>query len=123
MSSTRKILLVAACLMGSSAAVLKLASPAYGSDFTEFAEDEDVCRQAGTAAIKEATGATAAQRYDFAHGRCMAAHGRMRMMDAYRNAAPPDAYPSGNPDSFDYPDAFYSIPYGTPGYGYDGFSY
>lgn len=123
MFPTRKILLVAACLLGSGGGVLKFASPAYGSDFTQFAEDEDVCRQAGTAAINQATGATAAQRYDFAHGQCMAAHGRRRMMDAYRNAAPPSFYPTGNPDSFDYPGALYSIPYGTPGYGYDGFSY
>jgi hypothetical protein len=121
MGSLRLGLLVAACLLGSGAAVADLARPAHASDFTAFAEDEDLCRQAGTAAINGATGRMAAQRYDVAHGRCMATHGRMRMMDAYRNAVPP-AYPIGNPHSFDYPDAFYSIPYATPGYGYDGFS-
>ncbi len=123
MRLTGKILLLAACLVGCVAGVAKLARPAYGSDFTAFAEDEDVCRQAGAAAIKGATGPLAAQRYDVAYGRCMAAQGRMRMMDAYRNAAPPAApYPVG-PDNSDYPDAFYGIPYATPGYGYDGFSY
>ena len=122
MSDTCRILLSAVCLVGFGAAVAELSRPAYGSDFTRFAEDEDACRQAGIAAIQGASGPTAAQRYDFARGQCMVARGRTRMMDAYRNAAPPFAYPSGNPDSFDYPGAFYGIPYATPGYGYDGFS-
>jgi len=51
----------------------------------------------------------------------MAAHDRTRMMEAYRIAAPPGT-PAGNPHSFEYPDAFYSIPCATPGHGYDGFS-
>jgi len=115
MSFTRTMLPVAACL-------LALTSQAHASDFTAFAEDEDACRQAGTAAIKDASGPEAAQRYDFAHFQCMVAHFRMRQMEAYRNAAPDGAYQAGNPNSFGYPDAFYSIPYATPGYGYDGFS-
>jgi hypothetical protein len=123
MYPTRKTLVLAACLVASGATVSKLARPAFGSDFTAFEEDEDVCRQAGAAAIDGATGPNAAERYDVAHGRCMAAHGRHRMMEAYRNAAPAEGpYPVGNPHSFEYPDAFYSIPYATPGYGYDGFS-
>ena len=122
MSHSRKTFLLGAFLVGFGAAVAKLSSPAHGSDFTAFAEDEDVCRQAGTKAIQGASGPEAAQRYDVAHGQCMVAHGRMRMIDAYRNATLREAYPFGNPDSFDYPDAFYGIPYATPGYGYDGFS-
>jgi hypothetical protein len=121
MNATEKCLLAAASLAASVAAALTLAPPAHASNFTAFAEDEDICRQAGAAAINGASGPTAAQRYDFAHGTCMATHLRRRMMQAYRNAAPPPA-PFGNPHSFEYPDAFYSIPYATPGYGYDGFS-
>jgi hypothetical protein len=120
MSSPQKIRCLAACLLAAAAAA-NLARPAHASDFTAFAEDEDVCRQAGTAAIKGADGPTAAQHYDVAYGKCMTAHGRLRMMEAYRKATQPP-YPTGNPHSFDYPDAFYSIPYATPGYGYDGFS-
>jgi hypothetical protein len=119
MGPIRDVLLLTAWLAGAGAAVWAFPVPAYGSNFTAFAEDEDVCRQAGAVAIKGATGPTAAQRYDAAHGQCMAVHGRMRMMDTYRNAAPP-AY--ADPRSLGYPDAFTSIPYATPGYGYDGFS-
>ena len=52
----------------------------------------------------------------------MVAHGRMRQMGAWQDG-PPGPASSGNPHGFEYPDAFYSIPYATPGYGYDGFSY
>ncbi len=118
MSASSKLLLVAACLLGAT----KLAAPAYGGDFATYAEDEDTCRHAGAAAIQGATGPSAAQRYDIAHGRCMVAHGRMRQMGDARDDGPPGpAYP--NVHSSEYPDAFYSIPYATPGYGYDGFSY
>jgi hypothetical protein len=97
------------------------ATNATASPFTSFAEDENTCRQAASAAIHNAAGPQAAQRYDIAHYRCMVAHGRMRQIDAARNAAP-DPQPA-NPHSFDFPDAYYSVPYATPGYGYDGFSY
>ena len=33
------------------------------------------------------------------------------------------AYRDSNPHTFEYPDAFFSVPYATPGYGYDGFSW
>ena len=97
---------------------------AAASPFTSFAEDENTCRQAATSAIRNATGPQAAQRYDMAHYRCMVAHGRMRQMDSYRQAQPqPEDFRPANPHSFDYPDAYFSVPYATPGYGYDGFSY
>jgi hypothetical protein len=112
----------AACLLAFGVYLAQIAQPAHASDFTAFAEDEDACRRVGAAAIKDASGPAAAGRYDFAHRQCMVAHGTMRQMEAYRNAAPDSAYPAGNPHSFEYPDAFYSIPYATPGYGYDGFS-
>jgi hypothetical protein len=118
MTSLQKYLLAAACLAATTA---HLPRPAHANSFTDFAEDEDTCRQAGTAAINGATGPTAAHRYDAAHARCMDAKFRTRIMEAYRDAAPPP-YPTGTPHSFDDPDAFYSIPYATPGYGYDGFS-
>ena len=111
--SRRQTLLVTACLRGLAA------QRAQASGFTAFAEDEDVCRKAGAAAINGASGPTAAQRYDTTYGRCMAAHIRMRQM---AGPSGPD-YPVGNPHGFEYPDAFYSVPYATPGYGYDGFSY
>ena len=115
--------LVSACLIGLGVSATHFARPAYGSGFTDFAEDETVCRQAGTAAINGGSGAVAAKRYDFAYQRCMMAHGQMRQMDAYRQDGPyGPGYPVGNPHSFEYPDAFYSVPYATPGYGYDGFS-
>ena len=115
MSVFRKALLLAAGLACASA--LQLARPAMASGFTTFAADEDVCRRVGAAAINGATGPSAAQRYDVAHARCMIAHSRMRQMRA------DEGPPIGNPHSFEYPDAFYSIPYATPGYGYDGFSW
>ena len=99
-----------------------LAHSARGSGFSDFAADEDDCRGVGTAAIQGGSGPTAAQRYDYAYRRCMAVHGRMRRIGAAQ-ADPQAGGPAGNPHSFEYPDAFYSIPYATPGYGYDGFSY
>ena len=94
--------------------------PAYGADFATYGEDEDACRRAGAAAIKGTSGPAAAQRYDVAHGRCMAAHWRMRQFGGGPPTdGPPDA---GNVHGFEFPDAYYSVPYATPGYGYDGFS-
>ncbi len=123
MTTTRQALLITACLLGAGMSAASLARPAYAQNFSTFAEDEDVCRQAGTAAIQGASGPAAAKRYDLAHWRCMVEHARMRQMDAYQNAAPPGPGSfAGRPDNFDYPDAYYAIPYATPGYGYDGFS-
>jgi hypothetical protein len=111
-----KFPLAASCLLASCAF-------AAAADFSAFGEDEEICRHAGEAAIQGATGPTAAQRYDMAHGQCMAAHARLRWMNAYRDGPPPVAFaPGGNPDNFHYPEAFTGIPYATPGYGYDGFS-
>ena len=118
MRRTGRNLLAAACLLVAPAVTRHLICPAYGSGFTAFADDEEVCRRAGTAAIADSSGPSAAQRYDSAYRRCMAAHGRARQMNAY----PQDAYHDGSLHGFEYPDAFYSIPYATPGYGYDGFS-
>lgn len=109
----------AACLLAAAAA-LPIGQTARASGFTAFAEDEDACRRIGAQAIGAAAGPEAAHRYDAAYGRCMQAHIRQRQMGAY--AGFPLA-PRGNPHGFEYPDAFYSIPYATPGYGYDGFSY
>jgi hypothetical protein len=119
MAVIRKVFLVAAGLLAVGVSASKLASPAYGSDFTAFAEDEDVCRAVGAAAIKGASGPSAARRYDVAHGQCMAARGRMRWMGGYQGGG---VYPGADRHSYDFPDAFYSSPYATPGYGYDGFS-
>jgi hypothetical protein len=113
-------ILLAACLLALATAAAKFAPAAHAQNFSAFGEDEDICRQAGADAIKGAAGPEAAQRYDMAHARCMAAHLRMRQMDAYRNATPP-RYPT--PNGLGVPDAFYHIPYATPGYGYDGLSY
>ncbi len=122
MSIARTLLLSAACLLGTGVSAARFSRPAYAGDFATYAEDEDVCRRAGAAAIQGASGPAAAQRYDIAHGRCMMAHGRMRQMGDGLDGGPPGpAYP--NVHGFGYPDAFYSIPYATPGYGYDGFSY
>jgi hypothetical protein len=107
---------LAASLLAIDVSAVRLA---HAGDFAAFGEDEDVCRRVGAEAIKGASGPAAAQRYDYAHWQCMVAHGRMRQMGAYPYGPPPG---TGNPHSFDYPDAFYSIPYATPGYGYDGFS-
>ena len=51
----------------------------------------------------------------------MAVHDQMRQIRAYPDASPPGGFDRG-PHGFEYPDAFYSVPYATPGYGYDGFS-
>ena len=120
MSSTRTLLLVTACLLG---AALKPAGPAHASGFADFAADEDTCRRVGAAAIKGGAGPEAAQRYDFAYRRCMAYHGGQRQMGAYAAGPPGPGYRDSNPHTFEYPDAFYSVPYATPGYGYDGFSW
>jgi hypothetical protein len=119
MAPIRTALLAAASFLAIGLTTTYFTQPAHAGDFSAFGEDEDICRQAATAAIKGASGPTAAQRYDYAHWQCMLQHARMRQMGAYSNGPPPDL---GNPHSFDYPDAFYSIPYATPGYGYDGFS-
>ena len=121
MPSARTLLLLSS-LLGIAVCAAKMSGSAQGSDFTAFADDEDVCRRAGAAAIGGGSGPAAAQRYDAAYGRCMVAHGRMRQMGAYAAGPAGPAYPKGNPHSFEYPDAFYSVPYATPGYGYDGFS-
>jgi hypothetical protein len=100
---------------------VRFASLAWASDFTAFAEDEDVCRRVGAAAIGGGVGPAAAQRYDAAYGRCMFAHGRMRRMGGDPQGGP-GGPPAPNVHAGEFPDAFYSIPYATPGYGYDGFS-
>ena len=115
----RTAILAVCCLLAASVP----ARHALASGFTSFAEDEDVCRHVGELAIKGESGPSAAHRYDDAHARCMQARGQQRMMDAYSGAANGAGPRTGNPLSFGYPDAFYSIPYATPGYGYDGFSY
>ena len=120
MTHTFRVLVIAACVLTAA----QIERPAYGSDFTSFAEDENVCRQAGAEAIKGAAGPEAAHRYDMAHWRCMAAHGQARQMRAYQDDGPPRPGDfTGRPDNSDFPDAYYSVPYATPGYGYDGFSY
>ena len=124
MVTVRNILLATLCILGVGVSAAHFTLRAYGSDFTAFAEDENVCRRVGTAAIKGGAGPAAAQRYDFAYRRCMVSHGRMRQMGAYQESGPPGpGYAGGNVHGFEYPDAFYSVPYATPGYGYDGFSY
>ncbi len=124
MALRSKILVGLAWLVAFATPAAYFARSAYGSDFSAFSDDESVCSRLGGAAIKGAADGLAAQRYDTAYRRCMAMHLRTRQMEAYRQGGPySDAYPAGNPHSFDYPDAFYSVPYATPGYGYDGFSY
>jgi hypothetical protein len=124
MVTASKFFLAATCLLGPGISGARLVQPADASPFTTFAEDEDACRQAGSAAIRGASGPSAAQRYDFAYRNCMADHGRRRLRGAYAEGAPAFAgYAAGNLRSGEFPDAFYSIPYATPGYGYDGFSY
>ncbi len=122
MHNTLKLLLVTACVFGS---VVKPTRPAHASGFTDFAADEDTCRRAGTAAIQGGSGPAAAARYDYTYRRCMAFHGNKRQMDAYAGGppGPGPAYRDSNPHTFEYPDAFFSVPYATPGYGYDGFSW
>jgi hypothetical protein len=103
---------------------LTLAAPlsAAATPFTDFADDENACRQAGAQAIADATGPQAAQRYDYAYNTCMAAHIRARQRGAYRAGPPIPPERLGNPHTAEFPDAYYGIPYATPGYGYDGFS-
>ncbi len=114
-----KLVVVVTCVLGCLASTLL--TPAFGSGgFTAFAEDEDVCRQVGAAAIQGASGPTAAHRYDGAYRGCMFAHGRDRQMRDYADQA--EYGIPGKPNG-DFPDAYYSVPYATPGYGYDGFSY
>jgi hypothetical protein len=119
MHPTRKTL-AAARLLAAAILASNYAPAAHAQNFTAFGEDENICRQAGATAINGASGPEAARRYDIAHARCMAAQFRKRQIDAYRNATPP-AYPT--PYSVGAPDAFTHIPYATPGYGYDGFSF
>jgi hypothetical protein len=96
--------------------------------FATFGEDEDACRHVGAAAIKAASygeihsDALTARSYDQAYQRCMFEHGRARQIAQMPGARNTDG-PPGNVHSFEYPDAFYHIPYATPGYGYDGYSY
>ena len=119
-----KTLLGLTWLVALAAPTTYFARPAYGSDFSAFSDDEGVCSRLGGAAIKGAAGGLAAQRYDAAYRRCMATRMQTRQMQAYRQGgAYGGAYPGGNPHGFEYPDAFYSVPYATPGYGYDGFAY
>jgi hypothetical protein len=118
MANTRKIagkLLTAALILTAAAHP----RPAKAGGFTAFAEDEDACRHAGAAAINGVTGPTAAQRYDSTYQRCMFFHIRQRQIGAYADHAPPSPY---NVDRSQFPDAYYSVPYAAPGYGYDGFS-
>jgi len=112
MQSTLPVLLVSFGLLAP-----QIVRPAQASGFTAFTEDEEVCRRVGTAAIGDAVGPAAARRYDFATQRCMFAHIRRRQMGA---AHPPEPPAASNTVGF--PDAYFAIPYATPGYGYDGFS-
>ena len=119
MSLLHKPFLAVVGLLSAGLTVMPVVRSAHASDFTAFAADEDVCRRAGAEAIGTASGPSAASRYDMAYRRCMAMQGRRRQMGAYADGAGP----VGNPHGFEFPAAFYSIPYATPGYGYDGFSY
>jgi hypothetical protein len=130
MPTIRITILTAACLLAGCVAPgpPPLAPPGAGGNFAAFGQDEDACRQAGAAAIQAApadTTDTPARRYDFAYRQCMVMHGQMRQMGSFSGTvaagAPP--YRRDNPHGFEFPDAFFSVPYGTPGYGYDGFSY
>ncbi len=117
------LLLGTALLAGCALPPPPLAPPGLGGSFAFFGEDEDICRKEGQAALAASANADAptnARRYDYAYQRCMFLHGQARQMRALAADAPG---PVGNVHSFEYPDAFYSVPYGTPGYGYDGFSW
>jgi hypothetical protein len=106
-----------------TALLLTATYTAHASPFTDFADDENACRQIGAQAIAGAAGPKAAQRYDYAYNTCMAAHVRARQLGAIQAGAgpiPPERL--GNPHTAEFPDAYYSLPYATPGYGYDGFS-
>jgi hypothetical protein len=118
------ILLGTTLLAGCALPPPPMAPPGVGGNFAAFGEDEDVCRKAGAAALgsaadPDADAAANAHRYDYAYQRCMFMHGQARQM---RAMTADDPGPGGNVHSFEYPDAFYSIPYATRGYGYDGFS-
>ncbi len=123
------LLLSAALLCGCAApAAMPLVMAGGAPSFAQFGEDENFCRQVGAAAAQVAPGtqadeAAAAHRYDDSYQRCMFEHGRSRMMAHMAGRDPSDDPTHANVHSFEYPDAFYSVPYGTPGYGYDGFSY
>ncbi len=132
MSNIRMSFLLSAALLGGCVAPPPMPLGVAGGppSFAAFGEDEDACRREGTEAIQagadaqDAGGPAAARRYDYAYQRCMFIHGRNRQMQAAARAAPPDASAEReNLHSFDQPDAFYSVPYATPGYGYDGFSW
>jgi hypothetical protein len=100
------------------------AMPGPGGNFAAFGEDEDICRKAGGAAIQPdaGSGESAARQYDAAYQRCMFEHGQDRQMRAFYGDPANSPQPRTNLHGLGYPDAFYSVPYGTPGYGYDGFS-
>ncbi len=121
------VLLTTTLLWGCAApSPMPIAMAGGAPSFAQFGEDENVCRQAGAAAVRatpDQDEAGAANRYDYAYQRCMFAHGRMRLMDHMAGNDPADDPSHANVHSFEYPDAFYSVPYATPGYGYDGFSY
>jgi hypothetical protein len=124
-SSRIAFLLGAVCLAGCAApppGPFAVAGTQPG--FTAFGEDEEACRHAGEAAINAgASDANAAHQYDYAYQRCMFDHGQARQRAYWTNNTQDNGpYPRENLHSFEYPDAFYSIPYATPGYGYDGFS-
>jgi len=118
-------LLGSAILGGCALPPPPMAAPGIGGSFAAFGEDENACRKAGEAALSapaspDADAAANAHRYDYAYQRCMFMHGQARQM---RAISADDPGPGGNLHSFEYPDAFYSIPYDTPGYGYDGCSW
>jgi hypothetical protein len=119
------LLLCSAILAGCALPPPPMAAPGPGGNFAAFGEDENACREAGAAALSapsapESDAAANAHRYDYAYQRCMFMHGQARQM---RAMTADDPGPRGNVHSFEYPDAFYAIPYDTPGYGYDGFSW
>jgi hypothetical protein len=118
--------LILACitlLAGCALPPAPMAPPGAGGNFAAFGEDENECRKAGEAAIVAPAGSdadAAAHAHRYAYQRCMFMHGQARQM---RAMTADDPGPAGNVHSFEYPDAFYSVPYDTPGYGYDGFSW
>ena len=128
MTSFRTTILLSAALLAGCEEPAPMPLPMAGGapTFAQFGEDENVCRQSGAAAVRvtpDSDEAAAAHRYDYAYQRCMFEHGRRRQMDHMAGNDPADDPTHANVHSFEYPDAFYSIPYATPGYGYDGFSY
>ena len=131
MSATRLCLFLAISLAACTAD--PIGPPGAGGNFAAFGQDENTCRTAGTAAINAppppaqagAQPVTPAQKYDYAYQTCMISQILARQRGAYANNAPqgPAPYPRPYRPNAEFPDAFYSIPYATPGYGYDGFSY